>query len=203
MTPEQQQMLQNTLDLHNIEDNTELIRTLKHSARLRAEVAKLVEMRERISDPDQLHFEGVYECEFLHTYYTVIYNKVRKNEVDLGILDSLFCALEDIEEGRLDQHVASVKVGELLKKMYVDSAMRRAEKLDAVHEEETKANEYRSADAEKSTLTWKDYKARRGQAPATAPVAPASAPASAPSADGEALAARYRARMRELRQQRR
>ena len=71
------------------------------------------------------------QCEFLATYYTDIFNKIRKDNIDLAILEQVFAALEDIETGRCDQHEASFKVGTLLKKVYVDSALRAADKLQS------------------------------------------------------------------------
>ena len=36
------------------------------------------------------------ECNFLFTYYTDIYNKIRKDEIDLKILFKAFDVLRDI-----------------------------------------------------------------------------------------------------------
>ena len=47
--------------------------------------------------------------------------------------------LSEIEDGNLDQHEGSVKVGRLLKELYIDSAMRQGEKMDK-REERKEAN---------------------------------------------------------------
>jgi hypothetical protein len=39
--------------------------------------------------------------------------------------------LKKIEDGQLDQHEGSFMVGTILKDIYVDSALKKAEKLDA------------------------------------------------------------------------
>ena len=51
-----------------------------------------------------------------------------RDELDLSILNQFLTKLRDIEEGVLDQHEASVEVGGLLKKLYIDSALRRDKK---------------------------------------------------------------------------
>jgi hypothetical protein len=41
--------------------------------------------------------------------------------------------LKQIEDGKVDQHEGSFMVGTLLKKIYIDSALKKAEKLDKEH----------------------------------------------------------------------
>ena len=38
--------------------------------------------------------------------------------------------MREIEDGKLDQHEASFKVGTILKEMYVDSALKKIEKIE-------------------------------------------------------------------------
>ncbi len=45
-------------------------------------------------------------------------------------MDFFLKTLKKIEDGEVDQHEGSYLVGELLKKIYVDSALRREKKLD-------------------------------------------------------------------------
>jgi hypothetical protein len=42
--------------------------------------------------------------------------------------------LQKIEDGELDQHEGSFMVGTILKEMYVDSALKKADKLNANEE---------------------------------------------------------------------
>ena len=92
------------------------------------------------------------ECNFLFTYYTDIYNKVKKDEIDLQLLFKFINILKNIEDGQKDQHEASYEVGTILKEMYVDSALKKSEKLDALNE--TK-EEYRGPELH---LSWKQFK---------------------------------------------
>jgi GDP-D-mannose dehydratase len=81
-----------------------------------------------------------------------IYNKLRKDEIDVDILFQLIDKLEAIEEEKLDQHEASFEVGTILKKIYVDSALRKAEKLDKLYEKEVEPTR------EVEKISWKDFK---------------------------------------------
>ena len=124
--------LQNMISANNVEDTTDLIRQLKHSHILREDVNNLIMLKSKyIDEPDKIHLEGMSECNFLFTYYTDIYNKIRKDEIDLKILFKAFDVLRDIEDGKLDQHEGAFEFGNLLKKIYVDSALKKAEKLNA------------------------------------------------------------------------
>ncbi len=49
--------------------------------------------------------------------------KLQKKKIILNVL-------ERIEDGEIDQHEGSYEVGKLLKSLYVDTALRKAKKLD-------------------------------------------------------------------------
>ena len=104
-------------------------------------------------DPDELHLEAMNECNFLFTYYTDIYNKVRKDEIDLKILFRFLDVLKQVEESELDQHEGSFVVGTLLKELYVDSALKKADKLN---QQTGQVEEV--APVEPIDISWKQYK---------------------------------------------
>lgn len=144
--------LNQMITANNVVDQTDLIRNLKHSSILRSDVNQLIMLKAKyFDDPEQIHMEAVNDCNFLFTYYTDIYNKVRKDEIDLKILYQFLDVLGKIEEGELDQHEASFEVGTLLKKIYVDSALRKAEKLNKEEEVETPIKP-------QVDISWRDYK---------------------------------------------
>ena len=146
--------LQNMIKANNVEDQTDLIRELKHSHILRDNVNSLILLKAKYpDDPEALNLEAMSECNFLFTYYTDIYNKVRKDEIDLKILFAFFDVLRQIEDGKLDQHEGSYKVGLLLKEIYVDSALRKADKLNK--DSENKEPEYKGPQV---NISWQDYK---------------------------------------------
>ena len=131
MDEKQRLHLQKMIAANNTEDQTELIRHLKHSDILRNDLNNMVLIKAKYRDqPDKIHLECMHECNFLFTYYTDIYNKIRKDEIDINILHQFLDVLKKIEDGELDQHSGSFQVGTLLKKLYVDSALKKAEKLD-------------------------------------------------------------------------
>jgi hypothetical protein len=147
--------LQKMIAANNVEDQTELIRQLKHSNIMRNELNQMLLLKAKYrEEPEKIHLECMNECNFLFTYYTDIYNKIRKDEIDVKILNQFLDILEKIEEGEMDQHEGSFEVGTLLKKLYVDSALRKAEKLD----EENKTSS--DADPKKPIveISWKQFK---------------------------------------------
>lgn len=145
--------LQQMIKTNNVSDQTQLIRNLKHSSNLRSEIQNLLILKNKyLNDPDTLNYEGISECNFLWTYYTDLYNKIRKDEIDIKILFQFLDVLEKIEKGELDQHEGSFEVGTLLKKIYVDSALKKAEKINNENENE---NQFIKPQVE---ISWKQFK---------------------------------------------
>ena len=60
---------------------------------------------------------------FLFNKYTDIFNKIKKDEIDLNILFQLLHILKLIEDSKLDQHTGSFEVGKLLKSIYIKHEM--------------------------------------------------------------------------------
>ena len=154
MDPNQRLQLQQMITANNVEDNKNLIRQLKHSHVLRENVNNLIMLKAKyMNDPDSLHLEGMTECNFLFTYYTDLYNKIRKDEIDLKILFKAFDVLRDIEDGKIDQHDGAYTFGTLLKQVYVDSALKKAEKLNL--ESEKTEPEYKGPQV---NISWSQFK---------------------------------------------
>jgi len=154
MDENQRLHLQKMIAANNVEDQTGLIRDLKHSQILRENVNNLVMLKAKyLDDADALNLEAMSECNFLFTYYTDLYNKIRKDEIDLKILFQFLDVLSKIEEGKIDQHEGSFEVGTLLKKIYVDSALRKAEKLNV--ESDKMEPEYKGPQVD---ISWKQFK---------------------------------------------
>ena len=80
---------------------------------------------------------------FLFKNYTLIYNKLLKNDLDIKILYTFLDVLETIENGTRDQHEASYEIGLLLKKIYIDK------KID-----DTSANQFI---VPTNNISWKQY----------------------------------------------
>ena len=147
--------LQKMIKANNVEDQTELIRELKHSHLLQEDINNLLMIKAKYrNDPNKINEEGMNECSFLFTYYTDIYNKIKKDEIDLSILNKFLNVLRRIEDGEIDQHDGSYFVGQLLKEMYVDSALKKAGKLD----EQNKVEIATSPMKESMNVSWKQFK---------------------------------------------
>ena len=147
--------LQKMIKANNVEDQTDLIRELKHSHLLQEDINNLLMIKAKYrTDTDKINEEGMNECSFLFTYYTDIYNKVRKDEIDLKILNKFLNVLRRIEDGEIDQHDGSYLVGQLLKEMYVDSALKKAGKLD----EQNKVELVHTPKNETINVSWKQFK---------------------------------------------
>jgi hypothetical protein len=154
MDEKQRLQLQNMIKTNDVTDQTELIRNLKHSQLLRTEINNLLMIRSKYKgDDEKIYMESAEECNFLFTYYTDIFNKVRKDEIDIGILNKFLDVLRRIEDGELDQHEGSFLVGTLLKELYVDSALKKADKLNEKHQEDKV--EPKKAEV---NISWNQYK---------------------------------------------
>ena len=140
------------------EDKTELIRKTKHSQIIKEQVSLLQNLKKTHKNLYENNFTkfdelAVKECQFLFRYYTEIYNKVLKNEINLEILDKFLNVLKLIENGEIDQHEGSVKVGTYLKELYIDSALKKTEKND----KNSNGNED-SREIEEINISWSQFK---------------------------------------------
>ena len=137
------------------DDNTEAIRRLKHSTRIRDELRTIDTLRNANKDMDKENFSFlcISECNFLYTNYSDIFYFFLANELDYLLMTKVLTVLRQIEDGNVDQHEGSVVVGKLLKELYVDSALRHADNLDKQYESEEKPTLY---DGKK--ISWKEYR---------------------------------------------
>ena len=152
--------LQKMIDANNVVDCTQEIRDKKHSHPIQEDVTRLVELKRKYSrlsqsNPDQFDKMCVSQCNFLFTNYTDIFNKIKKDEMNLDILAQLLYVLRNIEDGKLDQHTGAYEVGKLLKEMYIDSALMKSEHLDAKY---AKSGASATSKPKPKKISWKEYK---------------------------------------------
>lgn len=127
--------LNKMINANNVEDCTEEIRQKKHSQLIRDDVLCLMTLKKKYnrlaqSNPVQFDSMCVSQCNFIFNNYTDIFNKVKKDEININILYQLLDVLKKIEDRHLDQHAGAFEVGKLLKTMYIDSALLKADKID-------------------------------------------------------------------------
>jgi len=146
--------LKNLVRDYKHESTTEKIRTLKHSGKIREDVIKIIELKKKYNRIDQKTLKNMAEkqCMFLYSNYTNIFNKVFKDSIDLNLLNNFLVILKSIEDGKTDQHEASYKVGQILKQIYIDSAVREADKKDY------KKNKKDKPLKKPKKISWKEYK---------------------------------------------
>jgi len=160
MDERQKLQLQEMIKANDTTDQTELIRELKHSSLLKDDVSKMMLNKGKYVTEgyDKTREVCMNECSFLFTYYTDIFNKVLKDEIDIGILGKFLDVLARIEEGELNQHEGSFLVGTLLKELYIDSALRKADKLDKQYADQ---NGEEVPEVKPIEITWSQYKQHR------------------------------------------
>ena len=124
--------LEKMLNDKDVEQTTEKIRSLRHSQQIKNDVQALLELKRKYSrvSKETLNNMAVRRCNFLFKHYTNIFNRVFEDQLDLNMLGSFIEVLRRIEDGEIDQHQGSYEVGTLLKRMYIDSALRKDKTKD-------------------------------------------------------------------------
>ena len=179
MDDDQRIHLQKLIDANGTENHTEVIRRVKHSSQIYADVTTMIKLKHDYSrlaksNPKQFDAICVSRCAFLFTYYTDLYNRLKSGEIDLNLLYKMIKILREIEDGKLDQHEGSYEVGKILKSIYVDSALKRSENLDAEQAAKekrgtTKAAKTSRPDIPEKKLSWAEFKAAQQRVAATTP----------------------------------
>ena len=133
MNPEERLNLQRMIAANDVTDQTENIRKLKHADKIWEDVKTMTLLKRKYSrmlNTDLIKTKITNACRFLFDNYTDIFNKLYKDQLNVQILYTFIQELKNIENGKTDQHEASFKIGKLLKELYIDSALKQAEKLD-------------------------------------------------------------------------
>jgi len=135
-------------------DNTSKIRNLKHSDKIREQVTLMMEIKKKYPNLKRQTKDKMIEskCMWLWKNYMNIYNKLKKDELNLSILHNFLAVLKQIENGELDQHEGSIKVGKILKELYVDSAVQQEKKREAKDKRKSKKKK------NGQNISWADYK---------------------------------------------
>lgn len=144
------------------QDNTDNIRKLKHSNLIRQDIMDMETLKKENSYVREKDLDAFSElckskCSFLFNNYTDIFNKLMKDELDLRIMSSLLEVLSKIENNEIDQQEGSFIVGTILKRLYVDSALKTAANLDKKREEHGEIVE-EPVYVEPKQISWQNYK---------------------------------------------
>tara|TARA_Y100000816_G_C25956569_1_gene499113 strand:+ start:47 stop:553 length:507 start_codon:yes stop_codon:yes gene_type:complete len=139
------------------EETTDKIRQLKHSELIYKDVQKILNLKKQYSRLEKTNKEqfkqiATNHCSFLVDNYTNLFIKLLKNQLDLNLLLKFINILKEIENGKLDQHEGSYKVGTILKKLYIDSAISNEK------DKKPKKKIKKKPKLANKKLSWKDYK---------------------------------------------
>jgi hypothetical protein len=150
--------LKKMIDEMECENNTENIRKIKHSVLIRDDFRTIDSLKKSEAGlRSKEDFVALCQstCPFLYNNYTDLFNRHVKDEIDLTIMTKLLTVLKLIEDGKTDQHEASVMVGKILKELYIDSAVKRADNLDKEHEEQ------KEKPVDGVSISWREYKDKK------------------------------------------
>lgn len=149
MDSEQEKVLNRLIKENDVQDNTEKIKTLKHSSKIRGDVAIIQNIKRKMKTKDfqSLDKEAIHKCSFLYTNYPNIYNKLLKDEINIKILYTFLDELAKIEAGSQNQHEASYNVGILLKSLYIDKKIGN----------DSSNNKNSSKNTKKNNLSYAEY----------------------------------------------
>ena len=142
------------------QDNTDYIRKHKVSPLIRKDVERMNTLKSQYTLEQQNEESFIelcrQECSYLFMNQPGIFYRLFKNELDLTLLQKVIDTLQQIEDGTLNQHDASVNIGQLVADLYTDSAVKAAEHLDAKNKTEPKPETKTPV----HSISWKDYKER-------------------------------------------
>lgn len=152
--------LQKMISANDVEDCTQDIRDKKHSVLIKQDIKTMLFLKNKHSNlmkenPSEFENICINECQFLFNNYTDIFNKIRKDELDLNLFNKFLNILKRIEDGELDQHSGSYQVGNILKEIYIDSALRKSKHLDETNQNEGSGQ---SQPQEIKNISWNQWK---------------------------------------------
>lgn len=156
MNEEERLQLKKMVKANNAKDNSSKIQELKHSSKIETDVKHMLFLKRKYprlekTNNEQFNTMCVNQCSFLYNNYTDIFNKLFKNLIDVRILYQFLQTLKKIEAGDVNQHEASVEIGRLLKKIYIDSALKENEINDKKYKKKVKKKPVKN-------VSWNDYK---------------------------------------------
>ena len=154
--------LEKMIKASDAEDNTDKIRELKHSKFIENDIQQLLSLKskyKRLSETNSDQFDKMCEnkCSFIFTNYTQIYNKVKKDNINLNLLAHFLVILRKIENSEINQHEGSYIIGNYLKKIYIDSALKE-ENNKNINEKKYKKTEKKPPSIKNKDIDYKTFK---------------------------------------------
>ena len=151
--------LERLIKENNVEDCTDEIRNKRHSPLIKADVERMISLKKTYGNDVKTMNELIdLQCSFLFMNYTDIFNKLKKDELNVNTLFEFLSVLKSIEDGELNQHEGAYKVGNLLKKLYIDSALVHAKRIDEKIASEKGSESKETVLPEEKNVSWSEYK---------------------------------------------
>lgn len=121
----------------NVEDNTDNIRILKHSEPIAKDILLIQHLRNENPTLEQEEFTNICieKCPFLYKNYMDIFNRMTRGELNVQMFSKFLYVLKEIENGKCNVHEGSYMIGKLLKDIYVDSAIKKGDKVSEKYTE--------------------------------------------------------------------
>lgn len=141
------------------QDNTDYIRKAKNSVIIRDEILAMERLKRSYKgDLNSEEFAEMcrVECRFLYDNYMFLFNRLLKDILNLKMMFQFLHVLKQVEDGGINQEEGSVIVGQILKDIYLDCAIREADRLDQKYSAERPP-----PPMEGKSISWKQYKARQ------------------------------------------
>lgn len=141
------------------QDNTEYIRKAKNSVVIRDEILAMERLKRSYKgDLKSEEFAELcrVECRFLYDNYAFLFNRLLKDILNLKMMFQFLHVLKQVEDGAINQEEGSVIVGQILKDIYLDCAIREADLLDQKYSAERPP-----PPLEGKFISWKQFKARK------------------------------------------
>jgi len=159
ITPNEQLNLKKIMTNMDYVDNTQEIRSMKHSMKIRDDIRRLETLKKTHADLRKTDHEAFFniayqECSFLFQHYTDIFTRSMKDEIDITIMTKILITLKLIEDDAINQEEGSVMVGRFLKDLYLDSAVKHAEHLDQDRDNVS----IKVVSNEAKPISWKEFK---------------------------------------------
>jgi len=148
--------LQKMVKEYGSEETTDKIRKLKHSKLIKQDVEHLLKLKRKYvrMDKHTLLTMAQNQCIFLWKNYTNIFNKLFRDYLDLNILNKFISILSKVEDGVYDQHEASVLIGQVLKEIYIDSAIKENDIKENQRSKDKKVSKKNNV----KKISWNEFK---------------------------------------------
>ena len=159
MREDERLKLDDLLRKDDVIQTTDKIRELRHSSQIKIAVDNIAKLKRNHSrlGKDMFRSMAMKQAEFLYVNYSVLFNKLVNEELNIKILYEFINILSQIENGQINQHEGSYLVGKKLKELYVDGVINKDKKSrekDAI-EDQKKLDKMKKP---KKKISYKQFK---------------------------------------------